>query len=452
MENQNPLSFQISCPLHPSETIQRVSLDKNANHHIYCLECILQQKSQPGEASQTFTPISELIDTAAGLYAKKRENVNFGDQIPYEMADFLSGQAEKLETLTQHIEEEKKRVSEIFDSLSQEILEIIDEMKTEALYKLDQQIFNLRFWFISFDKQLKKTYPTPEDIPILYPTKEALMSKLAKITNATQLTALVKGIKEDLNEAPTFLEGNKRALDLRRKAAIRNMSQQLLQNTQMRPSYQREDFDLEKLKQSLRKSVSGLMKQAWKIQNPVVEFINRFSIESAFLKAQDFDLIRSWLPQNLTFNPQLLYRGSRDGMDCKTFHKFCDGKRNTFTIIKAKFQDSDTISIIGGYLDKPWHSNGGFIHSTESFVFSVTKNVKCPLGKDGAQYAASANLNQGPCFGGGYDIGVWIEGQISSVYPFSYLKSHQLIESAVYKGTNPTTSMEVLDVEVYSVN
>jgi len=124
MEDQNIIQLQISCPLHPSETIQRVSLDKNINHHVYCLECILQQKSQSEEASQTLKPISELIETAASLYAKKRENVNFGDQAPSEMAEILIGQAEKLETLTQHIEEEKKRASEVFDSLTEELLKI----------------------------------------------------------------------------------------------------------------------------------------------------------------------------------------------------------------------------------------------------------------------------------------------------------------------------------------
>jgi len=178
--------------------------------------------------------------------------------------------------------------------------------------------------------------------------------------------------------------------------------------------------------------------------------MTEFFAGSAFLKAQDFDLIQSWLPQNLTFNRQLLYRGSRDGMDGKAFHKLCDGKENTFTVIKTKFQDSDRISIIGGYLDKPWHSNGGFIHSTESFIFSITKNIKCLLTDNGPEYAASGNANQGPCFGSGFDIGVWTQGTKSFGNPGSYNNSCELIESSIVRGEGWVTSMEVLDVEVYS--
>jgi len=438
MENQT-ISLQIPCPLHPFETIQRVAMDKNVEHHLYCLECVVQQKPRPGGAPQTLRPIAELIDTASSFYNKKRKNIKLGEQIPNEIADILSDQNEKLEVLTKHIEEEKKRVSKIFDSLCEEFLTIIEEKKTQVLYKLDQQIFDLRFLNISFEKQLKKTYPTLEDIPTLYPTREDLIAKLAKITNAPQLTALVKSIKDDLNETTPSLKSNDREYEIKRISAIHKMNHQLLEATKRGLSYQREDFDLQKLKQGLREKVSDLIPTG-------------STVESTFLKAQDFDLIKSWLPKGLVWSPKLLYKGSRDGMDGPTFHRFCDGKENTITVIKAAFQDQDahTVSIFGGYLDKPWHSNGGFIQSTESFLFSLTKNIKCSLTNEKAKYAASGHANQGPCFGGGYDIGLWAEGGSSFVYPHSYQKSNQLVEGFVF--SRGQVFMDVLEVEVYSVN
>jgi len=277
-------SLQIPCPFHPSEMIQRVAMDKNADHDVYCLECVLQQKSNPKRASQTLKPISEFIDTAISLYAKKRENANFADQVPCEMTEILTRQPEKLEALTQHIEEEKKRVSEVFDLISEELLKIIEEKKAEAFSQLDQQTSNLRFWYLSFDKELKKAYPTAQDIPVLYPTREDLLNKLTNITNATQLSALVKDIRDDINEAP---------IDLKRKATMNIMSKQLLEIAEMRSSYKTEALDLLKLKGALRNEVSKLMNQTWNLQNPIPEVVTGLTTESAFLKAQDFSLLKS---------------------------------------------------------------------------------------------------------------------------------------------------------------
>jgi len=107
-------------------------------------------------------------------------------------------------------------------------------------------------------------------------------------------------------------------------------------------------------------------------------------------------------------------------MDGPSFHRLCDGKENTITVIKARFQGSDKINVLGGYLDKPWQSNGeglangAWIQSTDSFILSLTKNVKCPQGKKAAQYAAFSGADKGPCFGHGHDISVWHQGTIAA--------------------------------------
>ncbi|CAG8606708.1 4996_t:CDS:2 [Ambispora gerdemannii] len=65
---------------------------------------------------------------------------------------------------------------------------------------------------------------------------------------------------------------------------------------------------------------------------------------------------------------KLLCRGTRDGFTAKYFHRFCDSKGPTITILKVK----ETGELIGGYNPLPWKSSdaGKYQETNESFVFS----------------------------------------------------------------------------------
>jgi len=132
------------------------------------------------------------------------------------------------------------------------------------------------------------------------------------------------------------------------------------------------------------------------------------------------------------------------------FHRLCDNKSNTISLIKAQFSGSSQTTIIGGYLDKTWNSTNAFIYSTDSFIFSISKKIKCPLIKGGEEYAGSGKPHQGPSFGFGHDLTAWSYQGESYVYPNSYENSHQLIESPDY--FEERALMNVLEVEVYSLN
>jgi hypothetical protein len=62
----------------------------------------------------------------------------------------------------------------------------------------------------------------------------------------------------------------------------------------------------------------------------------------------------------------LLLRGSRDGMDPQTFHKYCDNKGPTLLVIRIK----NSKKIVGGYNPLDWDSNDKSKTSTDSFIFS----------------------------------------------------------------------------------
>ena len=50
-----------------------------------------------------------------------------------------------------------------------------------------------------------------------------------------------------------------------------------------------------------------------------------------------------------------IYQGSKHGYNAKDFHRECDGKFPTVTIILSREHQR----IFGGYTDIPWRSSGG---------------------------------------------------------------------------------------------
>ena len=92
----------------------------------------------------------------------------------------------------------------------------------------------------------------------------------------------------------------------------------------------------------------------------------------------------------------LLYRASRDGFSSESFHKFCNGKSNTLTLIK-----SANLRVFGGFTGAPWSESDGFKKDPYAFIFTLLKDqseqkvFKCtePLN------AIYCNQNYGPCFG-----------------------------------------------------
>ena len=73
---------------------------------------------------------------------------------------------------------------------------------------------------------------------------------------------------------------------------------------------------------------------------------------------------------------KLIYRGSRDGWDAKDFHKNCDNKGSTVTIIHT-----NTNNIFGGYTSIPWNNKFGDHFSDDTFLFLIrsSKNYKSDI-------------------------------------------------------------------------
>ena len=96
------------------------------------------------------------------------------------------------------------------------------------------------------------------------------------------------------------------------------------------------------------------------------------------------------------FKLNLLYKMTKDGSKACDFHKLCDYKADTITVIKT-----DAGTKFGGYLSVEWKSSGGDISDKSSFLFSLDKDkiytntngTVCVFAEDrGPYFAYSINV------------------------------------------------------------
>ena len=101
---------------------------------------------------------------------------------------------------------------------------------------------------------------------------------------------------------------------------------------------------------------------------------------------------------------ELLYRGTRDGMNCNSFHNKCDNQGANICLFK-----NDKGYIFGGYSSVSWNNEGGYSSVPDSFIFTLTNiyNIEpTKFPNTNTTYSVFMSNKQGPTFGGGHDINI----------------------------------------------
>ncbi|CAB5390433.1 unnamed protein product [Rhizophagus irregularis] len=104
--------------------------------------------------------------------------------------------------------------------------------------------------------------------------------------------------------------------------------------------------------------------------------INLMKIDSRIINSDHALLIGNFIKiaaqygRDVTFDFELLVRGSRDGFDLQNFHDNCNEKGPTITIVSVK----NTDEILGGYNPLNFGSTREYYVCEDSFLFSLDKN------------------------------------------------------------------------------
>jgi hypothetical protein len=144
----------------------------------------------------------------------------------------------------------------------------------------------------------------------------------------------------------------------------------------------------------------------------------------------------------------LLYRGSRDGLNARSFHQKCNNQGPTVTVVK-----STESYIFGGFSDLPWTSqNTQYIQSNRAFLFGLhchgsNQPIKLPLKGNFNGNAIYRHSTHGPTFGVGYDLRLW-GGGCCHYLGSTYALPPGWTSSAFFTGEN---SFALSDIEVFRV-
>ena len=148
----------------------------------------------------------------------------------------------------------------------------------------------------------------------------------------------------------------------------------------------------------------------------------------------------------------LLFRGTRDGMNAKSFHSKCDNNGETITLI-----ENDKGNIFGGYASIPWtNHSGSYFSAPASFIFTLTniyntEPTKFPNKNDGKEVCH--NRDYGPLFGYDCDIYIssdFVNGETKSTFPSSYEDVLGKGKSIFTGDTNNTKDkFKIKEIEVF---
>lgn len=149
--------------------------------------------------------------------------------------------------------------------------------------------------------------------------------------------------------------------------------------------------------------------------NSINNVFDKFSLKSSrIIDPDDLILFKTWF-NNKSFKLDLLYSSEIHGENVETFHKKCDGIKNTLTCILTNNEKR-----IGGFSTLEWSSKRGYSNGTgEEFLFSLNTKEKLnnDANKDKAIYN---NPDYFPSFGSGCDLNLYRDCfEVDSSYTYS---------------------------------
>ena len=152
-------------------------------------------------------------------------------------------------------------------------------------------------------------------------------------------------------------------------------------------------------------------------------------------------------------NIELIYRGTRDGMNSNSFHNKCDNKGPTLCLYK-----NDKGHIFGAYASISWTNKGEWKSAPQSFLFTLTNihNIaptKMAHNLKDTIYSVYHNADFGPSFGSGRDISIphdFVMNESYANFPYTYNDASGKGNS-IFSGDLKSNRFKLAEIEVYKI-
>ena len=150
---------------------------------------------------------------------------------------------------------------------------------------------------------------------------------------------------------------------------------------------------------------------------------------------------------------ELIYRGTRDGMNSNIFHNKCDNQGPTICLFK-----NEKGYIFGGYASISWTTNTGYRSASDCFLFTLTNihgTSPTKFQNTNSNLSVFHHSSHGPTFGGGHDIYIpkdFMNGSPYCNFPHSYQDNLGKGKS-IFTGdlNNNNQSLKLKEIEVFKL-
>jgi hypothetical protein len=154
----------------------------------------------------------------------------------------------------------------------------------------------------------------------------------------------------------------------------------------------------------------------------------------------DFAQIKTWIGRACDL--QLLYSAAQDGWSTNDFHRCCDNRGPTVTLVRAT-----NSRVFGGFVECSWNQNGNYAAGS-GFLFSL----KTPPTRFNIQNSSNSlygAAGYGPTFGGGHDLFISDQSNSNSSSYSSLGHSYQNLGDPNHLAG--ARAFQVSELEVYLV-
>ena len=164
--------------------------------------------------------------------------------------------------------------------------------------------------------------------------------------------SMIEGQKEKINQLETkvkYLEDE----NLKIKNELKNIS---TKNNINQFNIENKEKEITKEKKEIKNEENNKEKKEEKNQ---------------IINNESFKQLNAWIDPSKPLKFDLIFKASINGDTSEIFHKICDGKGPTLTIVKGK-----NGHIFGGYLTVPFSSDRKSHSDDKAFLFSLTNKKK----------------------------------------------------------------------------
>ena len=367
------------------------------------------------------TPELEIIEPKGDIEHLKKFSATYKENIKYEISIYKRGIHFIIET---------------------EIPKDSQNIKYSNYYDLDSLKHTNKFFMLcdSIDDIIDTIYENAINLCNIIESHYNYEIKIpVPVKNIKEITFVLKEKKNTQNEIIKDLVSNSINLNkkLEEQAKKINEMEIKLKNLEEENKKIKNEFKgiIDELKAEKEKEMTALNEKIFSLIYPKSKIL---------ISHEFFEKLNNWINPSKSLKFELIFTASINGDNAKDFHKFCDGKGPTVTIVKGK-----NGHIFGGYVTVPFSSDGQSHYDDKAFLFSLTNMKKFPIKIK--EQAVCHLSGWGPYIGydNKCDLAIYT-GCLNNKESYCEPKSYEF--KRVDLIGNPDRNFGVEDYEVYLVN